>query len=112
MSAFNARRAQMEQPECESCGSDDIVTDTAQGYMVCRSCGVILRHNMISTSTEYRNFTDSDKPTGAAALLCLQACLSAHGLQHAFCLLTKRAAQCQQASTRAERRTYTFKPRP
>ena len=55
----------MEQPECEACGSTNVVIDTAQGHMVCTDCGVIMRQNMISTNSEYRNFSESDKPTGA-----------------------------------------------
>jgi transcription initiation factor TFIIB len=54
----------MEMPECEACGSDNIVTDTKEGHMVCSDCGVIMRQSMISSNSEYRNFSESDKPTG------------------------------------------------
>jgi predicted RNA-binding Zn-ribbon protein involved in translation (DUF1610 family) len=66
MSAFSSRRRIVEVPECVSCGSENIVTDTREGHMVCDDCGVIQRQGMISTSTEYRNFSESDKPTGKA----------------------------------------------
>lgn len=68
MSAFKKRRREFETPECVSCGSDNVVTDTKQGHMVCDDCGVILEASMISASTEYRNFSESDKPTGECAL--------------------------------------------
>jgi transcription initiation factor TFIIIB Brf1 subunit/transcription initiation factor TFIIB len=69
MSAFKRRRAEMEQPECEACGSTAIVIDQKQGHMVCDDCGVIKRESMISASSEYRNFSESDKPSGAAVRL-------------------------------------------
>ena len=80
MSAFKHRRAQMEQPECEACGSDQVVIDTKEGHMVCSDCGVIMRQSMISSNSEYRNFSETDKPTGAALLRRLPA--SWHLLQH------------------------------
>jgi ribosomal protein S27E len=64
MSAFKRRRAQFETPHCPSCESTNIVTDNRQGHLVCDDCGVILESSMISTATEYRNFSESDKPTG------------------------------------------------
>lgn len=54
----------MEQPECEACGSLAVVVDSKEGNMVCSDCGVVMRQNMISTNSEYRNFSESDKPTG------------------------------------------------
>lgn len=54
----------MEAPTCPSCESDNVVTDARQGHLVCDDCGVILESSMISTATEYRNFSESDKPTG------------------------------------------------
>ena len=64
MSAFKLRRAQFETPQCPSCDSTNVVTDNRQGHLVCDDCGVILESSMISTATEYRNFSESDKPTG------------------------------------------------
>lgn len=64
MSAFKRRRAQFETPHCPSCDSANVVTDNRQGHLVCDDCGVILESSMISTATEYRNFSESDKPTG------------------------------------------------
>lgn len=77
MSAFKKRRRQFETPECKSCGSDNVVTDTKQGHMVCDDCGVILESGMISASTEYRNFSESDKPTGEC-VQTVRACCRAH----------------------------------
>lgn len=77
MSAFKKRRRQFETPECVSCGSDNVVTDTKQGHMVCDDCGVILESGMISTSTEYRNFSESDKPTGER-VQAVRACNQTH----------------------------------
>ena len=65
MSAFRQRRAQLEQPECEACGSIELVIDTKEGQLVCTDCGVIARQSMISNASEYRNFSESDKPQGA-----------------------------------------------
>lgn len=64
MSAFKRRRAEFETPHCPSCDSTNVVTDNRQGHLVCDDCGVILESSMISTATEYRNFSESDKPTG------------------------------------------------
>lgn len=50
---------------CDACGGTAIVTDQKEGQMVCDDCGVIKRQSMISTNSEYRNFSESDKPTGA-----------------------------------------------
>lgn len=79
MSAFKRRRAQFETPQCPSCDSTNVVTDNRQGHLVCDDCGVILESSMISTATEYRNFSESDKPTGT---------LDAPHHELACCLLT------------------------
>ena len=73
---------EFECPECPSCGSQDIVTDTKQGHMVCGDGGIIPQSSMISAQTECRKFsrTEKDSPKGKVAY-----CIAVYCVPEALC---------------------------
>lgn len=52
---------------CESCGSQDVVTDYSAGDVVCRGCGMILGERIIDDTPEWRNFANDDRGGDPAA---------------------------------------------
>lgn len=45
---------------CPECGSDDLLEDTNEGNVVCRSCGLILQNYFLDRSAEWRTFDDDE----------------------------------------------------
>lgn len=46
--------------QCFSCHSTEICTDTAQGDVICTSCGVVQHSNICYTGPEWRDYKDND----------------------------------------------------
>lgn len=45
---------------CDDCNSDDIVQDTAQGILVCKSCGQVVA-NLMDSGAEWTQYNDDNK---------------------------------------------------
>jgi transcription initiation factor TFIIIB Brf1 subunit/transcription initiation factor TFIIB len=52
---------------CNRCQGTDVVSDTAAGDIVCRSCGEIQASRVIDTSAEWREFSEDDRGTNGSA---------------------------------------------
>lgn len=50
---------------CPECGSDQVVEDEEQGEVVCRACGLIINHMVVSDEREWRGFA-ADPRNGRA----------------------------------------------
>lgn len=56
------------RPEiCSYCGSEDIIEDTRQGEMVCRSCGSVLQEHIVDVTSEWHNYQDDNDPDKSRA---------------------------------------------
>jgi len=45
---------------CESCNNDDLVEDTSQGILVCKTCGQVVA-NLMDTGAEWTQYNDDNK---------------------------------------------------
>ena len=52
---------------CIRCLSYDVVTNTAAGDIVCRSCGEVQASRIIDSSAEWREFDDDDRGNSGSA---------------------------------------------
>ena len=52
---------------CSRCRGTDVVSDTAAGDVVCRSCGEIQASRVMDTSAEWREFSEDDRGNNASA---------------------------------------------
>ncbi|MGD2142202.1 MAG: TFIIB-type zinc ribbon-containing protein [Candidatus Bathyarchaeota archaeon] len=48
-------------PNCNRCGSDNIVLDFEAGEEVCGECGLVLKDDIVDTGPEWRAFTPTEK---------------------------------------------------
>jgi transcription initiation factor TFIIIB Brf1 subunit/transcription initiation factor TFIIB len=52
---------------CSRCAGIDVVSDTAAGDIVCRSCGEIQASRIIDYSAEWREFAEDDRGKNGSA---------------------------------------------
>jgi transcription initiation factor TFIIB len=45
---------------CSVCGSDQIITDSESGEVICSKCGQVISDKILETTPEWRNFPESD----------------------------------------------------
>jgi transcription initiation factor TFIIB len=52
--------------KCDSCQSDDLISDHCTGDLVCRSCGTVLGDRLVSDEAEWRDYDDKAGDSSAA----------------------------------------------
>jgi transcription initiation factor TFIIB len=58
--------------KCDSCQSDDLISDNTTGDLVCRSCGTVLGDRLVCDEAEWRDYDDRAGDASAARSSMLQ----------------------------------------
>ena len=56
----NKKKSTKKKVCCDNCNSDDIIEDTSQGILVCRSCGQVVS-NLMDSGAEWSQYNDDNK---------------------------------------------------
>ena len=58
----------VDDKQCSSCGSANILEDHSDGNIVCTDCGQVLENILLDNKPEWKNYDDNDKNNGRCGM--------------------------------------------